>query len=142
MYAMTSSRVRILQQFVDVSFCDTCVSSQCTLVNNEQQYEPTHYMHSNHVGCPSQVLIQPMGHSALNTGQLSPHMVKVHGQYLIEPEAVLTSLVQALLVIKNVLKEVTPAVACACGALSSCMCLWDWSACTGELCLYLSHKQL
>eukprot|EP00877_Chromochloris_zofingiensis_P002623 jgi/Chrzof1/12361/Cz06g31250.t1 len=51
------------------------------------------------------VLIQPMGHSALNTGQLSPHMVKVHGQYLIEPEAVLTSLVQALLVIKNVLKE-------------------------------------
>jgi hypothetical protein len=52
------------------------------------------------------VLLQPVSRTRGWTGQLSPHLVHVNGQLFVEPQAVLTSMLRALHVMRSVLQEV------------------------------------
>lgn len=51
------------------------------------------------------VLLHPISRSRRWTGQLSEKLVHVNGQLLVEPEAVLTSVVRAMHVVQGVLQE-------------------------------------
>lgn len=52
------------------------------------------------------VLLHPISRTRRWTGQLNPYLVHVNGQLFVEPQAVLTSMLRALHVVRGVLEEV------------------------------------
>lgn len=54
----------------------------------------------------AQVLLHPMPRTASWNGQLSPYLLQVNEQLLLQPSAVLLSVVRALHVLRGVLQEV------------------------------------
>jgi hypothetical protein len=63
-----------------------------------------------------QVLMHPMPRAARWNAQLSPYLLQVNDQLLLQPQAVLLSVVRALHVIRAVLQEVRCARAAAAAA--------------------------